>query len=175
MLTPVTRRLAAAGLAVLCAAFVAGYAHAQGAAPTGAGAQPACPGCPPGIIIICPGCPPYPYPPCQGCPIILPCPPDPLLPSPPGVPTPPPLPTPTPGPASALQYKVCRQITGRIPPALEQMAVAEPWKFRGYGELRNPNVPYHPMYNTYRVWLSLQNMNVPYSRCNPVVWKSGCP
>ena len=59
--------------------------------------------------------------------------------------------------------------------ALEQMAVTEPWKFRGYGALRNPNVPYHPMFNTYRVWLSLENMNVPYHRCNPVVWKSGCP
>jgi hypothetical protein len=174
MLHPTARRFAAAGLAVLLAAFVAGYAHAQGADPTGAGAEPACPGCPP-IIIICPGCPPSPYPPCRGCPIVLPCPPDPLMPPPPGVPPPPPPPTPTPGPATGLQYRVCPQVTGRIPQALEQMAVTEPWKFRGYGELRNPNVPYHPMFNTYRTWLSLENMNVPYHRCNPVVWKSGCP
>jgi hypothetical protein len=169
---PLNRRLLAAGAAAVLAGLLAGYSHTAVAG--AAGAAPDCPGCPPAIII-CPGCPPWPYPPCPGCPIILPCPPDPLMPPPPGVPTPLPPPTPTPGPASGLTYKACPQIAGRIPPALEQMALADPWKFRGYGQLRNPNVPQHPLWNTYRTWLSLENMNVPYHRCNPVVWKAGCP
>jgi hypothetical protein len=170
MLTSLNRRLLVSGTAVLVAGFLAG---AMNASQVAAQAQPDhCPGCPPGIIIRCPTCSPWP---CHGCPIVRPCPPDPLLPPPPGVPTPAPPPTPTPGPATGLQYKVCPQILTSVPAALQAMALAEPWRFRGYGELRNPNVPYHPMWNTYRTWLSVENMGVPYSRCNPVLWKSGCP
>lgn len=100
----------------------------------------------------------------------------PTVPVPPGVPTLAPPPTPTPGGmASTLAYRVCPQTTGRIPPAVEVHAVAAPWEIYGYGMLRNPNTPYHPMWNSYRTWLSLRNPNVPHSRCNPVVWKAGCP
>lgn len=93
-----------------------------------------------------------------------------------GVPTlaPPPAPTPG-GMASTLTYRACPQTTGKIPPAVEVHAVAAPWEIYGYGMLRNPNVPYHPMWNSYRTWLSIRNPNVPYSRCNPVVWSAGCP
>ena len=100
----------------------------------------------------------------------------PTVPAPPGVPTLAPRPTPTPGGmASTLTYRVCPQIAGKIPAAVEVHAVAAPWEVYGYGMLRNPNVPYHPMWNSYRTWLSLRNMSVPYSRCNSVVWKAGCP
>ncbi len=96
--------------------------------------------------------------------------------APPGVPTLAPPPTPTPGGvASTLTYRVCPQTTGKIPPAVEVHSVAAPWEVYGYGMLRNPNVPFHPMWNTHRTWLSLRNPNVPHSRCNPVVWKAGCP
>jgi hypothetical protein len=161
---------------VLGAAILTAGVFSGALAGTPARAQapdPNCPTCPPHIIIICPTCP-NPWP-CHGCPIVLPCPPDPLLPPPPGQPTPLPPPTPTPGPATGLQYRVCPQLTTTVPAALQQLALAEPWRFRGYGELRNPNVPYHPMWNTYRTWLSLENIGMPYSRCNPVKWKAGCP
>jgi hypothetical protein len=168
--TPHFRRLFVVGAAVVAAAFMAGYAstaHAQARGP-----EPDPNG---GIIIVCPGCPIYPGFPCNRCPIIFPCPPDPLLPPAPGMTPPPPPPTPTPGPAGLQTYRVCPQMTTAPPQAIQQMAIAEPYKFRGYGELRNPNVPYHPLFNTYRTWLSLTNFSVPYSRCNPAIWKAGCP
>jgi len=116
--------------------------------------------------VVCPACPPwYPYP--------NPC--DPAYPPIPGLPTPAPRPTPTPGPASALTYNVCRQMTKLIPAQVQADALANPHLSYGYGLLRNPNVPYHPLWNTYRNWLTLRNPNVPWSRCNPAVWKAGCP
>jgi len=125
----------------------------------------------------CPRRPVYPiyvYP----CPTPVP-PPASGLPVPPGTtprPTAVPLPSPTPGGvASTLSYDVCPQYAGEIPPAVLTNAVAAPWEIYGYGMLRNPNVPHHPLWNTYRKWLSVRNPSIPYSVCNPVVWKAGCP
>lgn len=88
----------------------------------------------------------------------------------------PPIASPTPGgAAAALEYKVCPQKEFDIPKVIQDMAVAEPWTIYGYGLKRNPNVPYHPMWNSYRHWLSTQNQNMPYSICNPAIWKAGCP
>ncbi|RIL08716.1 hypothetical protein DCC79_13090 [bacterium] len=91
-------------------------------------------------------------------------------------PTPYPVPTPTPGGmAATLQYRVCPQVTKRIPQHIQDLATTEPWRYYGFGELRNPSVPYHPLFNTYRTWLSLRDTGQPYSACNLPLWKSGCP
>jgi len=101
------------------------------------------------------------------------------LPVPPGA-TPPatavPLPSPTPGGgASAVTYRVCPQAVSEIPADLQARALAEPWTIYGYNMLANPNTRHHPLWNDYRKWLSVRNLSLPYSHCNPAVWKSGCP
>jgi hypothetical protein len=100
-------------------------------------------------------------------------------PVPPGVPTPvppTPIPSPTPGgAASAATYELCPQIASKVPAAVQQQALAAPWTIYGYNLRRNPNVPAHPMWNPLRTYLGLMNFNKPYSICNPVVWKAGCP
>jgi hypothetical protein len=136
-----------------------------------------CPTCPyPYPIVVCPGCPfPYPFP--------YPCtyPPLPPPPPPPGVtvtpyPSPTPLPSPTPGGmASTLPYRVCPQMASKIPAEVQQTALAQPWMVYGYNMRQNPNIPYHPLWNPYRSWLSLRDWVYPYGPCNTVVWKSGCP
>ncbi len=151
------------------------------------------------IIIVRPGQPCYPYP-CPGYPYPNPCYdpsfppfPQPPVPPPPGAtapppgpttppgatavpPTPYPMPTPTPGGmASTLTYRVCPQVTGLIPQYIQDLAVSEPWRYYGYDLRQNPNVPYHPLWNTYRTWLSLRDSNQPYSACNLPQWRSGCP
>ena len=148
---------------------------------------PCFPPCPPGIIVYPSGC---------ATPIVPPPPevtPAPLPPGGPTPPAPPPIPlasggappvalqapgipTPTPGGAAqGLEYKVCPQKERDIPKVIQDMAMAEPWTIYGYGMKRNPNVPYHPLFNTYRRWLSTSNQNMPYSICNPAIWKAGCP
>ena len=113
-------------------------------------------------------------------------PPPPQPPVPPPVPPPgatavpptavPPMPSPTPGgQASTLQYRVCPQVVNQIPQAIQDLAVQEPWRYNGYGERQNPSIPYHPIWNNYRTWLSLRDINQPYSVCNYPVLKSGCP
>lgn len=115
---------------------------------------------------------PYPYP--YWCTFPTPVAP----PLPPGFPSPvPPTPVPSPtpgGPATAATYTVCPQIQSRVPNAVLQAALAEPWTVYGFNQLKNPGVPYHPMWNVLRTELNLLNPNVPYSVCNPVVWKAGC-
>ena len=137
-------------------------------------------------------CYPFPCPPCGGCPIIVypyRCPPllfapDPNLPAPPpgGQSTPMPtatsvpVATPTPGgTASGLTYTVCPQMVKEIPADVQQKALAEPWRVYGYGRLRNPNVPYHPMWNTYRNHLTVRDFAKRYGRCNNIMWKASCP
>jgi hypothetical protein len=108
-------------------------------------------------------------------------------PGPPGVPTPgagtvQPMPTqvPVPSPtaggrAQSEVYQVCPQMKNEIPQAVQDLATNEPWRFYGYGQRSNPNIPYHPFWNGYRKWLSLRDMNSPYSICNYPVFKTGCP
>lgn len=182
----------------LTAALVTGLASGLTMVRAANGGQPL-PGYPPN-----PGIPyPYPcYPPCPG--IIYypsgcatpfaPLPPETTpMPIPPGAtpPAPPPLPlsmplvetlavqaipSPTPGGAAqALEYKVCPQKAMDIPQVIQDQAMAEPWTIYGYGMKRNPNVPEHPLWNSYRHWLSTRNQNQPYSVCNPAIWKAGCP
>lgn len=149
------------------------------------------------IIIVVPGYPCHPYP-CVGYPWPYPCydpnfPPFPELPVPPAgtpgatvvppapgatavPPTPYPVPSPTPGgQAQGLNYRVCPQVINQIPQHIQDLATSEPWRYYGYGIRRNPNTPYHPLWNTYRTWLSLRDTALPYSPCNLPQWKSGCP
>jgi hypothetical protein len=105
----------------------------------------------------------------------FPCPRWPSVPPPPGVPTPQPRPTPTPGPATGLTYQVCPQIVNKVPAAIQQEALASPWKVYGYGQRLNPNVPYHPLWNPYKTWLTILDYGKPWNPCNPIVWKAGCP
>jgi len=93
----------------------------------------------------------------------------------PGTPAPAPRPTPTPGPATVLRYRVCPQIVNRVPQAVQQQALANPWQYYGYGMRQNPSVPYHPLWNPYRTWLAILDYGKPWSPCNPVVFKVGCP
>lgn len=148
------------------------------------------------IIIVRPGFPCYPYP-CAGYPYPNPCydpnfPPFPQPPVPPvpgatvastpapgGTPVPPtpfPMPSPTAGGiASTLTYRVCPQMVTKIPQNIQDLALSEPWRYYGYDERQNPNTPYHPMWNSYRTWLSLRDSGQPYSSCNLPQWRNGCP
>lgn len=96
-------------------------------------------------------------------------------PTPVGAPTAQPRPSPTPGPATGLAYRACPQLGRKVPPMVQQQAVSEPWQLYGYGMLQNPNVPYHPIWNPYRTWLSLLDYGKPWNPCNPIVLKAGCP
>jgi hypothetical protein len=91
------------------------------------------------------------------------------------LPTPPPAPTPDPRPGApgSLVYQPCPKLTGRVPATVLQYAIANPHAIRGYGVLRNPNVPANP-WNAYRTWLSLVDWGKPWSVCNSVVWTAGC-
>ncbi len=126
--------------------------------------------------------PRYPYPIVSGCATPVAPPPPGGLPVPPGTtprPSATPLPSPTPGGAAggamATTYRVCPQVEEEIPDHVKQHALAQPWAIYGFGKLRNPNTPYHPLWNSYRRNLSLQRFNLPYSECNPAIWKAGCP
>lgn len=177
----------------MAAAFVAAVHQGATAAPDPDGAQPDHHGGP--IIIIDPWWPvlnPYPRHCPHPCPRLImryPCG-DPagafLPPAPPGVPNPGatpgptatlvPMPSPTPGGAASAQtYRVCPQVSKAIPQGVQDAAVAEPWRVYGYGQKANPNIPFHPLWNPYRTWLSLRDPRQPYSVCNLPVWKSGCP
>jgi hypothetical protein len=97
------------------------------------------------------------------------------FPTPVGAPTRVPRPTPTPGPATSLTYRLCPQLARLVPATVQAQVASVPWDLYGYGMLRNPNVPYHPVWNTYRTWISLLDYGKPWGPCNPVVLKSGCP
>jgi hypothetical protein len=94
----------------------------------------------------------------------------------PGVPLPTPPATPSaPAPLPpGVVFQACPQLAARAPAQVIQYALANPHAIRGYGERRNPNVPYSP-FNPYRTWLTLQDMGKPWNKCNTVVWKAGCP
>lgn len=70
---------------------------------------------------------------------------------------------------------VCPQTADRIPPAVQDDAMANPERYGGWGLPRNPNLP-PSRANPWRTWLSLRNAGLPYSPMgNPPVWKAGCP
>jgi len=63
----------------------------------------------------------------------------------------------------------------RVPQADIEAALADPERISGWGELCNPNVPYHPISNGYRTALRLRNPNLGYHPVfNSLVFGCGC-
>jgi hypothetical protein len=62
-----------------------------------------------------------------------------------------------------------------VPAAVISAALANPDQVGGWGKLRNPNIPHHPIYNPYRTCLVLRNPAVHWHpRFNPVIFAAGC-
>lgn len=71
--------------------------------------------------------------------------------------------------------KVCPQIEGRVPDDVIQKALEHPETVRGWGELANPNIPFHPVFNIFRTSLTLQNPSLPFHPLNnSLVFMAGC-
>jgi hypothetical protein len=82
-------------------------------------------------------------------------------------------PTPTLDPNAGLA--ACTFLTSRVPAAAINEAVANPDQVYGYGQLCFPNVPPSP-FNELRNKLSIRNPAVPYHPLyNGLVWSCGCP
>lgn len=63
----------------------------------------------------------------------------------------------------------------KAPADVVRAALAEPSAVGGWGQLCNPNTPFHPVNNPYRATLGLRNPNAPYDRLgNPVEYRCGC-
>jgi hypothetical protein len=106
----------------------------------------------------------------------------------PATPTPTPLPPgfPTPVPTATVPGgggggggpvpEVGTGLSSRVPQSVIDAAMANPQDVPGWNQLRNPNAPFHPVYNPYRTCLTLQNPNQAYHPVfNPVVFRAGCP
>ena len=80
---------------------------------------------------------------------------------------------PTPAP---LPPEVCVYAQAVVPNPVLAAAVANPASVAGYDELCYPNRPTGPTFNVIRRFLGLENPNVAYHPMfNTVVWKCGCP
>lgn len=91
-------------------------------------------------------------------------------------PTTPPSPTPSPTVAAAGGGpQVGRDLQGRVPPAAINQAMADPSRVAGWGMPMNPNRPVGPD-NPLRTCLALRNPNQPYHPIfNGLVFKASCP
>ena len=84
-------------------------------------------------------------------------------------------PVPTLDPGAPGAPHPIRGLAGRAPTAAIAAALADPGRVYGWGMPRNPNIPYHPIFNPYRTCLQLRNMGVPYHPVfNPLVFTAGC-
>jgi ligand-binding sensor domain-containing protein len=87
----------------------------------------------------------------------------------------PPARTPTPGGSPPAEACVCDFIRSRVPAAVVNDAVANPGRYAGWMQLRDPKKRESP-YNPRRTCLTLERLSVPYNALhNPVIWKAGCP
>ena len=92
----------------------------------------------------------------------------------PTVTLPPPAPTPTTKPP-APSAQACAYLRFRVPDAVISTALANPGRIGGFDRPRNPNKPASPL-NPPRRYLSLRNPNVPFHPIfNRLVWVAGCP
>jgi hypothetical protein len=83
--------------------------------------------------------------------------------------------TPTPAATPGDFGKVCDFISGRVPSADINRALAEPGRVSGWGTLCYRNRPAGP-FNHVREYLSIRRISVPYHRTfNPLIYKCGCP
>jgi hypothetical protein len=70
--------------------------------------------------------------------------------------------------------EVCESIRGRVPAEVINDALANPDRIAGHQQLCNPNLPAGP-FNTLRRFLSLRNPNAPFHPLfNNLVWRCGC-
>jgi len=84
-------------------------------------------------------------------------------------------PTPTPVPTVPMPPEVCTYVQSRVPNPVLAYAVANPASVAGYNELCYPNQSASP-WNVIRRFLGLENPNLAYHPMfNTVVWKCGCP
>ncbi len=80
-------------------------------------------------------------------------------------------PTPTRDPNASI----CEIAANKVPGAVINAATGNPQSVAGYGLRCNPNLPAGPL-NPERGWLSLRNPGLPYHPLfNGLVWKCGCP
>jgi hypothetical protein len=84
-------------------------------------------------------------------------------------------PTVTPvSPSEGIQ--VCSQVEGKVPGAARNAASANPQSVAGYNTPCNPNIRTNPVTNPLRKSLGLRNPNLPYHPLyNGLVLKCGCP
>jgi len=98
-------------------------------------------------------------------------------PTPPSMPTAaPPRPTsPAGGPApDSLTPRLCASLRGRVPAAVLNHALANPWQVQGFGEPQSPNLPPGPT-NPRRLSLTLRNPGLAWDTLfNPLLFRSGC-
>lgn len=82
--------------------------------------------------------------------------------------------TPTPAPA-ASSPQISPGLAGKVPPSVISQALAQPNRVGGWGEPMNPNKPVGPD-NPLRTCLTLRNPNQPYHPIfNGLVFKAHCP
>ncbi len=87
---------------------------------------------------------------------------------------PPPAPTAVPPPPPSAG-SACAYLRFRVPDVAIQAALANPRRIGGFEQARNPNKPASPL-NPPRIHLSLRNPNVPYHPIfNRLTWVAGCP
>jgi hypothetical protein len=70
---------------------------------------------------------------------------------------------------------VCSFIRGRVPDAAINDALANPARYAGWLQLRDPGKPPGP-FNPRRDCLTLERISVPFHPVhNTIVWRAGCP
>lgn len=83
-------------------------------------------------------------------------------------------PAPTPAPATSSP-QISPGLAGKVPPSVISQALAQPNRVGGWGEPMNPNKPVGPD-NPLRTCLTLRNPNQPYHPIfNGLVFKAHCP
>jgi len=86
-----------------------------------------------------------------------------------------PVDTPMPPPRPTVAPGACPSLTNLVPAAVINAALSNPASVQGYNELQNPGVPASP-WNVRRTSLSLRNPAIPFHPLyNGLVYKAGCP
>ncbi len=85
------------------------------------------------------------------------------------------VPTVEPSPTIDLAAQICDAAKNKVPGAVVNAATGNPQTVAGYGLRCNPNLAAGPL-NPERTWLSLRNPGLPYHPLfNGLAWKCGCP
>lgn len=72
--------------------------------------------------------------------------------------------------------RACPQLTGRVPAAAIDAALANPDRVDGWKRRQNPNIPADPYMNPAAASLTLRNVGVPWHPLfNGLMYRTGCP